>query len=636
MAVIAVIVNHVDHSFLPGGFIGVDVFFVISGYLITGIILRSAAERDFSFLEFYARRLRRLTPALIVMLLSSIVAGALLLSPKEFERLGLHTAFGAFYLINFLLVVENGYFDLASNLKPLLHLWSLGVEEQFYLAWPALMVLGVRFRCVGIVLVALLVLSFWWNVAEINTSAVRVFFLPQYRAWEFAAGGLVAFGATVPLGWGSRTPRNLLLLEAFAAVVGFALVASLFAISAADLYPGWWAAVPVVATVVIITLDNRSRLISVVFGNPVANYIGRVSYPFYLWHWPLLSFSVIVLGKTTLMLRLSLIAAAFLLAALTYHFVEKPIRQSNSFVARVPALLTMLMLVTCTGGALYFGRGLPARVDLTAAIASPGEERIYSDPECLAWAGYNSPYCRLSIGSTEPTVALIGDSHANHYFEGIAKYVESTGRRVVNLGSCIPFPDTDARQIGTLEGCMALGRQMLERVFSAPSISVVLVSSRYAYWISGHGLRGLEAGRTSYVLERHVGGTVETGLVAFESGLRALIAKAAATRKQLVFIYDNPELDFPPSSCAARRPFGAVLRRDCGIDREKVDERQAAYRRVVSALLVEFPKLKTFDPVRSLCNQATCSAVSDGKLLYSDDNHLSPAGSRFVAGAFDF
>jgi peptidoglycan/LPS O-acetylase OafA/YrhL len=364
VAVLSVIGFHVTPRFVPGGYVGVDVFFVISGYLITGIVLGQLAEGRFSFAGFYARRVRRIFPALILVLVASAAIGWFVLVPGEFSQLMTHTAAAALFVPNIALWREAGYFDTRSELKPLLHLWSLGIEEQFYLIWPPLMYVSWK-RGLNIlsIMALIIVVSFAINVALARDSAAAAFFLPQARMWELLLGGLLAYlervrgadfdGAVNRLMFApGRTPDPRFVADAKAwsglAMIGVAIAAfsrgtdfpgwwygvpgasdaaSFLGLNAGMAYPGWWAIAPTLGAALLISGGPTAWVNRRLLGRRPLVAIGLISYPLYMWHWPLLSYLQITEnGSPSRGLRAAAVAASFVLATLTYIVVERPIR----------------------------------------------------------------------------------------------------------------------------------------------------------------------------------------------------------------------------------------------------------------------------------------------------------------------
>ncbi len=353
IAVLAVLAYHAFPDLLPGGFVGVDVFFVISGFLISGILLSDLDRGKFSLRKFYARRVRRIFPALLVILAACGIFGWFALFPDEFQQLGKHIAGGAAFASNLTLWGETGYFDNAAETKPLLHLWSLGIEEQFYIAWPLLLFGAYRLRWSVLTFLPLLALaSFLVNVVGLDRYPTATFYSPASRAWELAIGGILAgfaskgidlFGGPSLRSLSSLRPlesRGSPLRRSLFSTAGLALLLlSLVRISEATPFPGWWALAPTIGTALVLgagadAWPNRFLLSS----RPMV-WIGLISYPLYLWHWPLLSFARIVESATpALVIRMAALVLSFGLATLTYLWVEKPIRFGGRVRGKLMAL----------------------------------------------------------------------------------------------------------------------------------------------------------------------------------------------------------------------------------------------------------------------------------------------------------
>ncbi|MCK9395013.1 MAG: acyltransferase [Methylobacter sp.] len=347
LAILSVVIFHAFPKALPGGFVGVDIFFVISGFLISCIIFKSLLRGDFSFTEFYAHRIKRIFPALILVLAACYAFGWIALLPEEFKQLGKHMAAGAGFVQNIILWQESGYFDIASRLKPLLHLWSLSIEEQFYLIYP-LLIWGawrLRLNILIMVICTLLLISFGLNISTIGKHAVETFFVPQTRFWELLAGSVLAYMQIFKLPrfteWLKRymfhpmifqqpppVERRNAILSNLLSFGGLLLIlAAIFGLSKGKLFPGWWALAPVLGAFLLILAGPTGWVNLNILANRLMVFVGLISYPLYLWHWPLLSFARIMeSGKTSAIMRISIIALSFLLAWLTYRLIEKPVR----------------------------------------------------------------------------------------------------------------------------------------------------------------------------------------------------------------------------------------------------------------------------------------------------------------------
>src|SRR5262249_31209552 len=322
VAVLSVVAFHAFPKWLQGGFVGVDIFFVISGYLISTIIFGNLERGSFSYAEFYSRRIRRIFPALILVLVASFALGWYALLAVDYRQLGKHIASGAGFVSNYALWFESGYFDSDAKRKPLLHLWSLGIEEQFYIGWPLLLGLVWKrkwnFLTVTLWIAAA---SFVVNVSMIGYDPVGAFYSPLSRIWELMIGGIVAYLAL---------HRPELLPEGqWPSMVGLVLIALGLALVNSEDHRalGWWILLPTVGAFLVISGGPGTWLNRHVLGNRVLVWVGLISYPLYLWHWPLLSFAQIVEGQTpSSAIRLAAIVLSVTLARLTYRFIEIPIR----------------------------------------------------------------------------------------------------------------------------------------------------------------------------------------------------------------------------------------------------------------------------------------------------------------------
>jgi peptidoglycan/LPS O-acetylase OafA/YrhL len=346
VAVILVIFYHAFPHALTGGFIGVDIFFVISGFLITSIIHENLNSNHFSFINFYARRLRRLAPALVLILIFSLSIGFIFLQNDEFNQLKKHILGGVTFTSNIMFWNEAGYFDNAADTKPLLHLWSLAIEEQFYLIWPFLIFLFFKFKRLDyIFFISLIItLSFFINLVLSYNSPVAAFFSLESRFWEFLIGASISIP---PFNQKRSTSKlSLSIANAQSATGCILILIGVVLISNHSIFPGWWALLPTIGTILIISAGSNSYINKNLLSNKKLVYIGLLSYPLYIWHWPLLSFARIFLSEVPPpSVRLGLLAIAFLFAALTYHYVERPIRFNKSTKHITFSLLFTLLLV---------------------------------------------------------------------------------------------------------------------------------------------------------------------------------------------------------------------------------------------------------------------------------------------------
>jgi peptidoglycan/LPS O-acetylase OafA/YrhL len=457
VAVLLVVIFHAFPQALPGGFIGVDIFFVISGFLITGILMRELDQQRFSLLAFYARRIRRIFPALIVVLFATLVLGWLWTLPAAYAQLSADVFASAAFFSNIALLLQSGYFDIASARKPLLHLWSLGIEEQFYLAWPLILMLAARVRFGIVAAVAIVGLaSFFLNVALLGSNPVATFYLPFTRAWELLAGAALAWGwAHVPqTGAGSN----------WRAATGAVLIAvTALVLDTKSAFPGWWATLPVAGAALLLSAPaawgSRHLLAS-----PPLVWIGRISYPLYLWHWPLLVFfSIIKFGQLTLLERGLTIGLSFVLAWLTYRFVETPFRSGRPNPPKIFGLCAGMALVAMAGIVVVKGHGFDFRLppEIRAMADVPEQVSQWRVHQCLLDLGHESSFADSCVDrGRRPLVLIWGDSTAAALVPGLRKAQETLDFGIAQFtsSSCIPALNAAMAEV---PNCRAINDRVL-------------------------------------------------------------------------------------------------------------------------------------------------------------------------------
>ena len=653
VAVLAVVAFHAFPRWKPGGFVGVDVFFVISGYLISTILLENLERGTFSFTTFYMRRIRRIFPALALVLAACFVAGWLLLFADEFKLLGKHMAGGAGFVANILLWKEAGYFDTASELKPLLHLWSLGIEEQFYLIWPLVLWLAWRRKFnVLTVIVLLLAASFAANLYRIGRAPTAVFYSPHTRFWELLAGSLLAWLVVnrssvaenlrrtcdrllarviyreAPANDG-RTLENVLSLAGFALLVfGF------WKITSATPFPGAWAAVPVAGAFLVIAAGQRAWLNRVLLANRVAVFFGLISFPLYLWHWPLLAFARIIEGGTPERgVRITAVLTAILLATLTWRFIERPLRFGGNGKTKAIALAAVVAALGCAGYAAWRMGGLPARAAHQPFLLAQPE---WKQPErwnlevhdafceqLFVTGGFNPNHCRITPNQPDPTIVLIGDSTAWHFFHGLDKLAQQHGVGVLALsqGSC-PAHLGFITRLEDADTCVRATNKALEVALNNPSVKTVIFTQWIGYWPKPETFlhdpppEHNDAAYTRYI----------------QDNLRRTFSALLAQGKHIVYVINSAGFSFNlKTDCIARR-FRPPKRAICADPREDwLANVDARLRAAIDGVLAEFPQVRQFDLAGAVCDEERCWAMKDGKPIYRDEGHLSHDGSELVA-----
>lgn len=440
IAILAVVAFHAFPSSLRGGFIGVDIFFVISGFLISKSIFEDFDKNTFNFAEFYSRRVKRIFPALIIVLVACISLGWFILLADEYKQLGKHVAGGAVFISNLMLWNEAGYFDNSADTKPLLHLWSLAIEEQFYILWPLMVWILFKFRInISIASFIFAVAFFYLNVSLVKMDPIVAYFAPHTRFWELMVGCFLASVQKTDrtkLTYGKiifskyqlynlKNFNNIISIFAFSFICG-----GFYLIDKSIDFPGYWALIPVLGTALIIFIGPNAWVNQNILSNRILVFIGLISFPLYLWHWPLLSFVRIVESEVpSRSLRIGVVILSIFLAWLTYRFVERPVRFNKSSAVKILALITLMTLLGGAGWNIYTRDGYELRDSVKGFLNNKNEliRTAAVDDSCLKYIGLSKPffpYCRYTNAYSDETVAVIGDSHAHVAYPGFAEYLQ--------------------------------------------------------------------------------------------------------------------------------------------------------------------------------------------------------------------
>jgi peptidoglycan/LPS O-acetylase OafA/YrhL len=646
VAVLGVIGFHAFPVALPGGFVGVDVFFVISGFLISGIVLRGLAAGSFRFAEFYARRVRRIFPGLLLVLTASLAFGWYVLLADEFERLGKHAAAGAGFVANLWLWHEGGYFNRDAVSNPLLHLWSLGVEEQFYLLWPPLLVLAWRRSRRSLPWIAALVTiaSLATNLAIVHRFPRAAFYAPFSRFWELSAGGLLAYARLGRSGEDDNRRRADAM-----SWVGIGLIALSFSVvTERRAFPGAWAAVPTLGACLIIAAGPRAVVNRRVLSNRLLVGIGLISYPLYLWHWPLLSFARIIAGRPPGRgLCVALVAGSFVVAYGTGSLVEGRVRRARG---RRPLLvLASLVAVNLVGGLAIVPSGARPR------NSGNGVDRIIEarrdlqyPPEGFAPFSLNGRTYRQHAGGGGRAL-LFGDSHLEQYGARIHRVLaqrpaDGELAYLVTSGGCPPIPGVEEDQHPGCDDWRADALELARR----PEIDTIVVGACWAcYFIEmtappdGEWRRGTPESFEYYFEDRGIPGG---GRRAFRAGdatvpalaaLEEMLAMLVRTQKRVFLLLDNPiGTDLDPQTYLAGNRL-TTLRCLDEVAPHQLAPREQELRRQLKELAGRAGAV-VIDPVPSLCAGDLCP-IRDGRgsFIYRDGNHLRASTAGAERGYLD-
>lgn len=643
LAILLVIIFHAFPKFLRGGFIGVDIFFVISGYLITGIIIKEQQQGCFSLLHFYSRRIQRIFPSLIVVLIFCLVVGWFILLPNEYETLGKHIAAGSIYISNFILQSESGYFDTQAEYKPLLHLWSLSIEEQFYCFFPLLLILCQRFRLNPLYsILTCLIISFFLNIANIKSHPTQVFFYPHTRAWELLIGSAVSCLKTY---YAENTVSiikkyfSTYNIKFFANIVSwFGLILIIFAWYTFDskkiLFPSGWALIPTIGASCLIIAGQNTWFNSRILSNKIAVSIGLISYPLYLWHWVLLSFIHITeIDAPNVRLKITIIVISIFLAWISYYFVERKIRFQKNKILSTALLITLLFIG-------YLGRCIQQHKinainykDNTSVNNALSTKKPVLSTQCHAKFPH-ADFCQIQHSENLPTALLVGDSHANQLYDGLITKTNVTGGNLLNLavGDCFPFFDNPDY---FNKNCRPLINQALEMAISIASIKTIILASRALTELNQQSF--IAKKQLSHYVNIHPHTLIDSDpYVIFQKGMRNTLQRLTKTDKTIIFVLDTPDLEFEPTACINRpwRLSGLATKIPCAISRSRVTHRRQKYLTIIRQVLNEFPSVKVWDTLPSLCDDNYCWASKEGQILYHDSNHLNTAGAVYVSKQF--
>ncbi|CAE6696007.1 hypothetical protein R69619_00482 [Paraburkholderia nemoris] len=636
IAVLAVVIFHAFPAVLPGGFVGVDIFFVISGYLITGILLADMQARQYSLARFYARRIRRIFPALVTVLLATWTMGWFCLTGDEYRELGKHVLAGAGFVSNWAFWTEAGYFDQTASAKPLLHLWSLGVEEQFYIVWPVLMYVAVRLRRVALVCAVTGLLSFVSAIWLVRYHPTAAFYWPTSRMWELAAGAGLAIAAS-----GRRSERNKNALSASS--IGLLLCAVSFIVLNSRLpFPGWFAVPPVLGAVALIAAGPKGVANRLLLGNPVAVWFGKISYSVYLFHWPLLSLCFIVAGgEPSVAVRAGIIAVSVVLAWLTTVLIERPVRLGPPVRWKLVVPCVLMLGVAYLGGMTYqrdglgFRKGYSPDADVTTATLGAGHEFVDLTCGVSSADRHLFQFCATDKRATSH-FAMWGDSKADALYWGLVrKSVPGMSWTLVARVSCPPMAGvheiaSNAADDG--EECRKANDAALRMLLGNPALTtVVLVAAS----------RDIVGPQFAY------DGSSKETISAAGDGLDNAIAILQHAGKRVVLVLDNPELR-DPRQCMERRPLAwPFVRHVLGVSDLNAAQRCAlsypsyldgtsVYRSIVDHIKARHPALTVYDPTSVLCDgtRNVCPMTMNGKYLYSYGDHMSDYANGLVAERF--
>ena len=620
IAVLPVILFHAGFTTFSGGFVGVDVFFVISGYLITSIIVKDVTAGTFSFWEFYERRARRILPALFLIMLCCIPFAWMWMMPHELEAFSSSVVSVCLFASNFLFWQQSGYFDIAGELKPLLHTWSLAVEEQYYIIFPfALLLLwrlGRRNAIWSLAIIAAVSLALS-DYGSRHFPPANFYLLPT-RAWELLAGALCSFCVLRP-----RMLRDNLL--SFLGIS--AIVASVFALSAAIPFPSLYALPPVLGTCAVLVFAREGTLLRWVLSlRPLAG-IGLISYSAYLWHQPLFAFARIrSLKEPGWQLMLALAAASLILAYLSWRFVELPARKRGNW-----PLPTRRAVFAASGAGLAAFIGAGVMANLAGGFPSRLSPQLLALDERVAVntglsldceGGFTlSPNCRTSAA---PEVLLWGDSYAMHLLDGLVASNPRIQLIQFTFSVCGPVlgiaPIVPENPRSWSAKCIAFNDQVLDYVTRTRSLKYAVLSSPFYRYVS----------KGSRVLTSD-GKVVAGATVAYAAFKRTLDTLVSLGIKPIV-VSPPPSPGFDAGKCLVNATKFAEDPTTCDFTFKGAAHGQRPVRTFLEKIATDYDVI-WLDP--AICDRDSCAASREGTFIYRDSGHLSHEGSAYIGRKMD-
>lgn len=628
IAVLLVIFNHVGMAVFPGGYIGVDVFFVISGFLITSIIYPKMLDNQFRYTDFYSRRIKRLLPALLLVVVVSAIVFSLVMLPDDLSKFFTSIVWVLFYLGNIFFWREHGgYFRGDAQEAPLLHTWSLAVEEQYYVIWPVMIVImlkifGKRWLPLSAIILCtgLTYFSEWATQATISAA----YYLLPTRFFELLVGSCLAV-------YWKNLPKGTTSLHHLLSISGFGLIfASATLLNEHSVFPGYNALYSAIGAVLLIY--SSSGVVNRILSLTPFVFIGQISYSLYLWHWPILVLLRYLGIEKSSVIQLSVIAITFVLATLSWKYVEQPIRKARHLdwkSAFIKVYAIPCTLITALSVFVISQDGFPNRFSsdilrMEAAFNSHADKYRRGCHSTQRHSEYlPNPDCRFGAGTAVASVDvfLIGDSHANHFFPFIEEMLQDAGLSIQDytLDQCAPVYDLawGESQI-KVERCKDRNDKGFKHIRNSEFTYVVLAAA----W----------PGENTRIIHDASGGNVTDPKLIKQlvtdhllRGIDVILGAGAIP----VLIEDTPDLGGKSPKCPIKKELYGFIR-DCRIVRPQNDFFSA----IVRELQSRRPELITLRPRKLICKGTDCTMEKDGIPLYRDDHHLNVEAARLLGRSY--
>ncbi len=634
----AVLLFHGGFARFSGGYVGVDIFFVISGYLITHLILKEIDAETFSIARFYERRIRRIFPALFFTIALSVVGGALLLVPGSLKEMARSAIAVTLFVSNMLFWKESGYFDAPAAHKPLLHTWSLAVEEQFYILFPLLLMAIRRYGRSRFTL--WLCLGFAGSLAlgvyGVFHTPVAAFYLAPLRAWELILGAIVACGALpASIGWG---PRNA------CACAGLMLVLySVLGFDANTPFPGLAALVPTVGAALLVYAGTTGdTIVNRMLGTRPLVFVGLISYSLYLVHWPLIVFAKdFLIRDMSQRVSMALLLVAGGVAVLSWWFVERPFRSMTMRRSRIFAVALVVMMMSVSGEVFVETRWAASQ-RLDAGTADQSATTIgWRDPAACNTLRPGNDTGRCALGrSGQPTFLLWGDSHAKAFVPalGPVAFDHHAAGTVAFQNGCPPLLGIEVtwqKVTSDWASCATFNDDVLRYLARTPRVRTIVLASRWALFADGRPYKS-EADSGVRLSSADADESADVGNAElFRLGLNRTVQTLLNLDRRVVLIGPVPEVGYEvPQALFIAQRTGRNVEAIIAPTREEFDTRQRIPRSVLNTFR-GVKDVEIIEPTDILCVASKCKVTEAGRPLYQDSNHLSTYGSQHLSPLFD-
>lgn len=632
VAVLSVIFFHSGFGFFPGGYVGVDIFFVISGFLITTILYKEIEAGDFSLARFYEKRIRRIFPALFSVIVFSLLFGAIFYAPEDLDKLAKSVRYTVIFFSNYFFARETGYFETSAELEPLLHTWSLAVEEQYYIVFPAILLTLKKFvkskllLCLGF----LFVLSFIVSLMSVIGSEESRFYVTEGRVWELLIGSFLALNLF-------PVTHNLIIKNTLS-ILGLILISwAVLFFDKETIFPGYLALVPTTGAALVIYsgMGGHSGKLYVAefLGSKLMVYIGLVSYSLYLWHWPLIVFAEhLLIRPLSIDESLLLLVLMGVISFFSWKYIEQPFRKNTDLNNQKKVFITTVSVMV----ALFI---VCLVIKATDGLAMRSSKPV--DIEWEKWGQCNDSYktsvvggdeCQLGQTGVAPNFMLWGDSHARAIAPGVSLSAESFEQAgvIASINGCPPLLGLGSQKV---EECFLFNDKVLEYIKSHPDVKVIILSARWATYIEG-GLYEVNANNLPLLSGAPINdkSLYSNNTAIMNRALQRTVEKLRDLDRKVVLMNQVPDVGHNVESIS----FIAEIRnRNVNELIAPSLESYINHNKPVKRLFDKLQNsIEIVEPYKLLCDDKKCDVQRGTSLLYKDDNHLSSYGAKKISAIF--